>query len=145
MDMLARRNYSPLEIRRKLSNDYSSEEIEAAIAFARESKWLLPDEDLAERTAASLGRKRKGHRFINQYLKTKGLPPVAKRPEQELESALALVRSKLARQLASGVSCDYEFQKKIQRLLANRGFDDETARAVIKAIASEMTAKSAES
>jgi len=145
MDLLARRNYSPLEIRRKLADDYPSEEIEAAIAFARESKWLPADEELAERTAVALGRKKKGHRFINQYLKSKGLPPVAKNRDHELENALALVRSKLARQLASGVSCDYEFQKKIQRLLANRGFDDETARAVIKAIAVEMTTEPAES
>lgn len=135
MDLLARRNYSPREIHQKLGELYPPEEIEAAIAFARESKWLPADDELSERVAGALARKRKGHRYVNQYLKTKGLPAVEKNPRVELENALALVRSKLARPLASGVSIDYEFQRKIQRLLANRGFDDETIRAAIKAVA----------
>ncbi len=147
MNLLARRNYSPLEIRKKFADLYPSEETEAAIAFARESRWLLPDEELSARTAAALGRKRKGHRFVNQYLKTKGLPPVPKNPDEEIANGVYLVQSKLARLLASELVSDYEFQRefqgKVQRLLANRGFDDETIRAVIAAVRAETAAETA--
>ena len=138
MNLLARRNYSPYEIREKFADLYPPQEIEAAIEDARASRWLLPDEELSDRTAAALARKRKGHRFVNQYLKAKGLPPVAKNPEEEIANGISLVQSKLARMLASGLQSDWEFRKefkkKVQRLLANRGFDDDTVRAVITAI-----------
>lgn len=138
MNLLARRNYSPFEIREKFAELYPADEIETAIAEARASKWLLPEEELAARTAAALSRKHKGHRFVNQYLKAKGLPPVAKNAAEEIATGTALVQSKLARMLASGLQSDWEFQRefkqKAQRLLANRGFDDETIRAVITAV-----------
>jgi SOS response regulatory protein OraA/RecX len=142
MNLLARRNYSPFEIRQKFAALYPSEETEAAIAFARESKWLPVDEEISERTAAALSRKRKGHRFVNQYLKAKGLPPVKKNPVEEVAIAVQLVQSKLARLLASELVSDYEFQrkfqKKVQRLLANRGFDDETIRTVITIVQRDL-------
>lgn len=131
MDLLARRNHSELELRQKLQDDYPTAEIDAAIEFARESKWLLPADELSERVAGSLGRKRKGHRYISQFLKKKGLPPVAKDLDAEIEKGRDIVRTKMARKLASEGHIDYEDTKKVYRLLANRGFDDETIRRVI--------------
>jgi regulatory protein len=138
MDLLARRNYSPTEIRLKLGEDYPENEIEAAIEFARESRWLIPEDEMAKQVASSLSRKKKGHRYVQQYLRNKGLPPITKDSEAELENSLALVRSKFARTLASGQTFDYECQKKAQRLLFNRGFDEATIRNAIQIFVREL-------
>jgi regulatory protein len=126
MDLLARRNHSELELRQKLSRDYADEDIADALAFARENKWMTPPEELSTRVAEELGRKRKGHRYINQFLKAKGLPPV----EKDVASELRLAREIATTKMGKPGPYDYEEQKKIHRLLANRGFDDDTIRRV---------------
>lgn len=138
MDLLARRNYSELEIKQKLGPYYPELEIQNAIEFARESKWLLPPEELSEQVANSLNRKRKGHRFINQYLRTKGLPPVQRNTDEEVEKGVALAHVKLARKLALELPLDFDDQRKIQRLLVNRGYDEDTIRLVIRKILSDV-------
>lgn len=127
MDLLARRNHSELELRRKLADDYAEDDITDAIRIAQESGWMPPAEEIAERVAVELGRKKKGHRFINRFLRNKGLPPVAKDVDAEVEKACAIVHSKMK----SEGPFDREQQIKIWRLLANRGFDDDTIRRVI--------------
>lgn len=127
MDLLARRNHSELELRRKLADDYAEDDITAAIADAQENGWMPPAEEIAERVALELGRKKKGHRFINQFLRNKGLPPVAKDAEAEVEKAMAIVATKMK----SEGPFNRAEQMKIYRLLANRGFEDETIRRVI--------------
>lgn len=71
MDYLARRGFSEFELRQKLLQDYPEDDVNDAVARAREAGWILPPEEMAERVALELGRKRKGHRFINQFLKSK--------------------------------------------------------------------------
>jgi len=139
MDLIARRDHSELELRRKLANaEYSAEEIEDAIAYARQNRWLAPPEELAKRVAARLDSKRKGHRYIELFLRSKGLPSIEKDTENEISKGRALVLSKIGAQLResldSGAQIDYESRKKIHRLLANRGFDDETIRQVIDSL-----------
>lgn len=126
MDLLARRNHSELELRQKLSRDYTEDDIADAIAFAQESKWMAPPEELSIRVAEELGRKCKGHRYINQFLKAKGLPPVEKDTVSELRRASEIVATKMRKP----GPYDHDEQKKIHRLLANRGFDDDTIRRV---------------
>lgn len=143
MDLLARRNHSELELRQKLGADFSADEIGKAIEFARESKWLLPPEELAEQVATTLARKHKGQLFINQYLKSKGLPAVAPINADEVERGIALVESKLARNFAQKttqsradepLTLNYDEQRKIQRLLHNRGYADSTIRQVLQGL-----------
>lgn len=129
MDYLARRNHSELELRQKLLKTFSQEEVERALQIARENRWLLPDTELSAQVANELHRKNKGLRFINQFLKTKGLPPVQKDSQEELRKAQSILKAKLAK----FQSFDYEVKKRAQRLLANRGFDEETIRAAILA------------
>lgn len=134
MDLIARRDHSELELRRKLQDDYTPEEIENALEMARESRWLAPPEELAERVAMHLGRRRKGHRYIDRFLRSKGLPAVARDLDEEVEKGLALIRVKLRARLEDETALGLEEKKKIQRLLANRGFDDETIRRVIDSL-----------
>jgi SOS response regulatory protein OraA/RecX len=152
MEHLARRDHSELEIRQKIADGYSPEEIEAAIQYAKESRWLRPAQELAERIAENLSRKQKGHDYIAEKLREKGLPGVAKDPDAEFAKAKLLIRTKLAKKLKcsakksvvdSGLNSGLESaerieyeqdedQKKVYRLLANRGFDEET---IVRAIA----------
>lgn len=143
MDLLARRNYSELELQRKLAANYPDDEIQNAINFARESNWILPAAQMSESVATSLMRKKKGHRYINQYLKTKGLPPIKKDSTTEIQNGIHLVKMKLAKLLFKSEDSvtseqfdkinqwQIEFKAKAQRLLANRGYDNETIRQVI--------------
>ncbi|MES2964546.1 MAG: regulatory protein RecX [Bdellovibrionota bacterium] len=127
MDLLARRNHSELELKQKLEGLFPADDIIDAIRNAQDNGWMPPAEEIAERVAIELGRKRKGHRFINQFLRNKGLPPVSKDADGEIEKARAIVFSKLRKE----GPFDATERAKIYRLLTNRGFEDDTIRRVI--------------
>jgi regulatory protein len=131
MDHLARRSFSELELRKKLSQDYAEEDVEDAVSRAREAGWLTPPEEAAERVAAELARKRKGHRYINQFLKQKGLPPVAENPDEEFSKAREFLATKLKHDFESDGPLPRELYEKAQRLLFNRGFSSETIRRTL--------------
>jgi regulatory protein len=129
MDYLARRDHSEKELRKKLSEFYTAEEIHEAIEIAKDKKWLAStDSELlafSEKVAYALHRKKKGIIFINHYLREKGLPPVKRDEAIELEKAKKLLKIK-----------KFELQKardKAKRFLASRGFDFETIGKTIKA------------
>lgn len=124
MDYLARRDHSEKELKRKLSKFYSPEEIEDAIEWARRQKWLPSADQLSERVASTLHRKFKGIHFINQYLREKGLPSVARNSDVEVEKALHLVKNKTRGSLPPD-------KKKLTRFLVSRGYDSETIRKVM--------------
>lgn len=129
MDILARRNHSVVELRRKLAvYEYTTSEIEDAIDFADENKWLSPPEELTQQVNRSLSRKKKSARYIDHFLRDKGLPSAEVDPEAELEKALDIVTAKLSKD--SGF--DFEEKKKVHRLLTNRGFDSTTIRKVME-------------
>jgi regulatory protein len=127
VDYLARRDHSELELERTLSRDYPAEDVSDAIEFARQNGWLKAPEELARQVAEQLHRKNKGTRYIQQFLHSRGLPRVARDVDDEVRKGRELVLNKL------GCEPPFEFdiQVKIRRLLANRGFDDDTIRKVI--------------
>lgn len=132
MDLLARRDHSEKELRKKLREKFSETEdsesvIEEAIDFAKDNNWLGDPQDLAFQMADVLHRKKKGIHYINNYLREKGLPAVETDRDLELEKALSIVKNKYDE--------NFEFSReekaKVGRLLASRGFDSETVRKVI--------------
>ena len=123
---LSIRDHTELELRKKLAKDFSSSEIEAAIAFAKEHELMKTPEQLSQQLYHELSRKNKGYLYITQYLRAKGLPHHAIDREQELEKARKLVLTKLQIDGMPG----HEDKIKIYRLLTNRGFDDQTIRTV---------------
>lgn len=132
MDLLARRDHSEKELRKKLRERFPDDEdtlnaIENAIQFAKDNNWLGDPQDLAHRMADMLHRKNKGIQYINNYLRDKGLPSVAADREAELEKALEIVKGKydLEHKLTR------EEKAKVGRFLMSRGFDSETVRKVI--------------
>lgn len=129
MDLLARRDHSEKELRDKLGNRFESAEIDLALSEIKERGWLLPAEELTRKVSESLHRKNKGYHAIQFYLKKKGLPPIFKDDELELEKAQRLVEQK-----TTGQSLTESHLTKVSSLLKNRGFDTETIGKVIHEI-----------
>ncbi len=127
MDLLARRDHSELELRRKLSVQYEADEVADAIEFAKQNKWMKAPEELASQVAQQLNRKNRGARYIQKFLQSRGLPRVAKDSDEEFRKALELATIKLRHDPPFA----FEERNKIARLLKNRGFDDEIIRKVI--------------
>ena len=136
MDYLAVRDHSELELRKKLATKFERAEIDRAIEFAKENKWLpqTPQEEaaLSQRAAATLSRKKKGIGYINMFLQEIGLPQVSADPDLELAKAEQLVKNKL-RSLNKNENADgLKVQLKISRFLQSRGFQHTTIREVLK-------------
>ena len=133
MDFLARRHYSEKELRAALKRsayEYSSSEIDGAIESAKKHNYLLPPEELSQKVATRLHEKNKGHLYINNYLRSKGLPELNKETDLEIQKSLAIIKKKFP--LAEGKNTlTKEEKQKIQRQLYNRGFDLETINKVI--------------
>lgn len=125
MDLLARRDHSEKELRDKLARHFEPEEIDQTITEVKERGWLLPPEELAAKATESLHRKNKGHLYILQFLRTRGLPEVPKDPDRELEKALDIIKQKAK---------DPTDIKRTSSLLKNRGFDTETISRTIHEI-----------
>ena len=75
VDLLSRRDHSAKELTEKLRKaEHTPEEIEKAIAFARERKWLPDEKVLASRESARLARAGKSPAQISVWVKKIGLP-----------------------------------------------------------------------
>ena len=159
MDLLASRDHSEKELRTKLHESFrrsgrarqrlndktiepTSDEdknqqtkylaaIDEAIEFARVNGWLGSPEEISKKMANLLHRRKKGIRYINNYLQGKGLPEVNSDRDLELEKALALVKNKVSILSELSFAEKQKEQARIGRFLISRGFDSETVRKVI--------------
>lgn len=122
MDFLARRDHSEQELIEKLRRHYTDEEITPALKEMKQRGWLLPPEELSAKVAENLHNKQKGYLYICHYLRKKGLPPVEKDPDRELEKAYQILEQKGPVEVS---------RQKMVSLLKNRGFDTETIGRVI--------------
>lgn len=128
MDLLAQRDHSEKELRTKLrQRDFAEEEIEAALQTAKDSGWILPENELSQKYAHTLHRKGKGIQTINRQLQEKGLPTIVADPEQEFAKALQLVQQKFPRLHEQ----DRATKAKAYRFLQARGYSGETLRKVV--------------
>ncbi len=132
MDLLAIRDHSEIEIRKKLKQrKFTDEEIDAAITYGRDHQWLPSNQQeqqkLAQRLADSLHKKNKGIQYINHHLKQKGLPPVAVIFEVELEKAIRLLQQKQVKNIKEKAQ-----RAKAGRLLISRGFELEVVRKALQ-------------
>ncbi len=132
MDLIARRDHSEKELRKKLHLKFGHEEdglsaIEEAITFAKDNNWLGDPLKLAYRLGEMLHRRNKGIYFINNYLKEKGLPAIEIDRALELEKALAIVKNRYD----ENFKFSREEKARVGRALTSRGFDPETVRKVL--------------
>jgi len=135
MDLLARRDHSELEIRKKLKGKFQPEEIEKAIEYGKTNNWLPNSESaeiaLSQKAAEHLHRKKKGILYINSKLYEKGLPEVQSDPEQELEKALELIKNKYSVKDDLDREEKEKLKAKLGRFLVSRGFEMSIVRKVI--------------
>lgn len=128
-DYLARRDHSVLEVKEKLAQKkiYDPEEIEIALKKAIESKWFLPEDELAEKVARSLALKNKSQYFISNYLREKGLPQVNFDEDTETQA----VKNFLSKKFKDYHNLSYEDRQKALRQLSGRGFSAEICYKVL--------------
>ena len=144
MDLIAKRDHSEKELRTKLRRlkdfqdnkkpRYSVEEIDQAVTWAKDNKWLKPSDQLSVTVARTLHNKSKGIRYINAYLKEKGLPPQVADEDQELDKAIKLLRRKILNK-----TWDSNLKLKLSRFLISRGFHADTVAKALKGVSSEKS------
>ncbi len=118
MDHLARRDHSEKELRKKLREKFEDHDaIEKAIEFVKEKNLLCDPKKLAEQMSNMLHRRKKGTRYIQNYLKEKGLPQVSFDDDLELQKAKDLILKKFKSNDRSKSTL-----LKISRFLQSRGF-----------------------
>ncbi|MBK7843797.1 MAG: regulatory protein RecX [Bdellovibrionales bacterium] len=123
--LLSQRDHSEKELKQKLAVHFQIETIEKAIERAKSNRWLAKENELAEKVAQNLGRKKKGQLYIQNYLRRKGLPQVVFDKDQEVTNA----RNLLVRKFGSEI--DFETKQRAYRFLAHRGFEDYIIREVL--------------
>lgn len=130
VDYLAVRDHSEKEIRNKLTlKEFEPEEIDEGIEMAQEQGLMLEPMKLAENVSDQLHRKQKGILYINQYLKSKGLPCIHPDWDMELEKAKELTLKRFNKNPPYTI----EEKQDIYRYLTNRGYADQTINQVIHA------------
>ena len=115
---LAKRDHSKQELQQKLFGKFSEEAIQKAIDEAEEKNWILPPDEMSIKVTETLNLKRKGHLYIQNYLKKLGLPTTEMDDEREREKCLSLLESRYPNWQDLG----YEEKQKPARFLQSRGF-----------------------
>ncbi len=133
MDMLATRDHSEKEIRKKLNLRFEAETTDLALEWARTQNWLPSEEKVQTMVIQSLGRRKKGQNAINKKLQEMGLAKVRIEPEIELEKALEAIETKFKKNLFVGLDFKSSMKEKarVLRFLIGRGFDGSTAQKTL--------------
>jgi len=124
---LARRDHSELELKQKLRRFHAASSVEEAVARARRNRWLAEPEILAQRLSESLHLKGRGHNYIKNYLRKRGLPQIPLDFDREVEKGRQLLQTKFGKV----DTFTYSEKPKVYRFLRNRGFDERTIWHVI--------------
>lgn len=134
MDLVARRDHSEKELRKKLALRCEPEVVEQTLSWALEQNWLAAPEKLTQQFAEQLGRRGKGIRKINQKLKELGLAGVKADRETELEKARRLVGAKWSARDFAGLDFkeSQKLKAKIMRFLATRGYESDVISSILK-------------
>lgn len=130
MYVLARRDHSELEIRRKMTDRFEADVIDLIVGELKDRGWLPnsleQEQNLATRFASTLHRRNKSQWWINQKLKSIGLPSVDLQEDLELEKALQLAARKLR-----GNQVTRETVPVVARTLKSRGYSSNIIQKVI--------------
>ncbi len=131
---LHRRDHSEKELRQKLSKfEFEIHDIEKAINWAKERGYMSDPNRLSERHVERLQKKKKGIRYIQNYLQQKGLPPSPINDDQEYLNAksLALQIAKKMKLSLDIEKLEREHKEKIGQKLLTRGFSMGIVRKII--------------
>lgn len=134
MDLVAIRNHSELELRKKLATRCEANIVDQAIDWAKGQNWLPSQEVLKDQLAEQMGRKGKGIQKINQKLNELGLDSVKSNAEDELEKAKRLALAKWSCEDFQGLSFEEAQKLKAQiiRFLFARGYESSVVSKILK-------------
>jgi regulatory protein len=134
MDLVARRDHTEKELRKKLALRCTPEIVEQTIQWAGAQNWLASPEKLKEQFAAQLSRRGKGIRKINQKLQEIGLEKVKADQDEELEKAKKLALAKWNAKDFKGLDFkeSQKLRAKITRYLATRGYESQIIQSILK-------------
>lgn len=91
---LHRRDHSAKELQQKLKRfEYPADLILTGIEWAKERGYLGDPQRLSERHVERLQKKKKGQKYIQNYLSQKGLPPARIDTDEELSNARKIAQS----------------------------------------------------
>ena len=132
MRLLAQRDHSETELRRKLAaQDVSEEDVEQAIAYCHEHHWL-DDRRFAERYLVMRSQKGYGVQRIQQELGMKGI--ACELIHDAFASSdidwCALAKQTAHRKFGQTLPQEWKEKAKVQRFLLYRGFFQEEIYAV---------------
>lgn len=132
MRLLAQRDHSEMELRRKLAaQDVSEADVEQSIAYCYEYHWL-DDNRFAELYVAQRSQKGYGAQRIQQELIMKGISRTLIR-EVLLESGVdweSLARKTAHKRFGAVLPSGWQERAKVQRFLLYRGFFQEEIQSV---------------
>ena len=135
MDLLARREHSALELRRKLlARGFESDEIETAVADLA-GEGLISDERFAEAFVSARVRKGQGPLRIRQELEQRGVGAelILNYLERSDVDWCALARSVRDKKFGAVAVAEYRDWAKQARFLQYRGFTGEQISAALAA------------
>ena len=127
MDLVARRDHSEKELRKKLGLKTEAAIVEQTIEWAREQNWLAKPEKLKSQFADQLSRRGKGIRQINKKLNDLGLGSIKPDFEAEYAKAKKLISGKWSSESFAGLDFKeaQKLKSKIVRYLASRGYQND--------------------
>lgn len=132
--LLQGRDHSERELRTKLSGRFSPSDIDAALNQTRQRGLLVPPEKLSENFARICHRRYKGHLYIQNKLKQKGLPLLDKDTELEQQKAQHLLQKWQSALSLDKTSVNKKGLDKVRlsRRLMTRGFEYDTIKQVLR-------------
>lgn len=134
MDLVARRDHSELEIKKKLAPRCEDTILQEALDWAKNQNWLSSTEKLTAQFARQLDRRGKGIRQINKKLTEKGLNTIKPDFDNEYDKAQRLTLLKWERN--SFQDLDFEQAQKLKgkiiRYLLARGFENSIVSKILK-------------
>ena len=125
------RDYSELELQKRLAKVTNPEVAAETLAWCHQQKLIKAPEAMTELIIEKLTRQKKGIEQINYELNKRGLSEITADPDAELEKAIVLMSKKLMQTLrtqpwSSLTNPDKQKTKaKVFRFLATRGFTSE--------------------
>lgn len=134
MDLVASRDHSEKELRKKLTSRCEPEILEEALVWAHGQNWFVKPETLTEKIAEQLGRRGKGMGHINQKLEELGLSSIEVDQEREYEKAQKLALRRWSPSEFEGLSLQesQNLKAKIMRFLITRGFESDIVSHILK-------------
>jgi SOS response regulatory protein OraA/RecX len=124
---LAQRDHSAKELEDKLQRKFETEAARWALEEAHSRSWIKPPEVLSEQVKTRLQSRRKGPRYIQNYLRKIGLPEAEIDADENFKNCTDLLNSKFP----NWKSFSYKEKEKPARFLISRGFDYELVKEVL--------------